>query len=89
MYYHFKIHRDPDGLWAECIELEGCVTQGDNDAHLKEMMCEALNLHLDEPEDSDIVFPLPDPDLQGEDIVEVSVEPRIAQKVKLNNRQPM
>lgn len=27
MQYHFRIHKDQDGLWAECVELPGCMTQ--------------------------------------------------------------
>jgi len=42
MYYHFKIHKEPDGYWAECIELEGCVTQGDSLDELQKNMEEAL-----------------------------------------------
>jgi predicted RNase H-like HicB family nuclease len=30
MKYHFKIHREKAGFWAECLELDGCVTQADN-----------------------------------------------------------
>ena len=29
MEYHFKIHKEKNGYWAECIELSGCNTQGD------------------------------------------------------------
>ncbi len=28
MKYHFKIHKEGKGFWAECLELEGCITQG-------------------------------------------------------------
>lgn len=78
MYYHFKIHKDTDAIWAECIELNGCSTQGDNKEHLMEMMKEALNLFLDEPADSVIDLPLPDDKIKGKNIVRVPVEPSIA-----------
>jgi len=78
MYYHFKIHKDADAIWAECIELSGCSTQGENEKHLKEMMKEALNLYLDEPADSAIDLPLPDDKIKGKNIVRVPVEPSIA-----------
>lgn len=81
MTYHFRIH-DEDGLWAECIELEGCVTQGKNRAELEKNMREALNLYLEEPESSSVVFPLPDsrPD---PGVVPVEVEPEVAFALKL------
>ena len=44
--YHFRIH-DEDGLWAECIELTGCVTQGRDRVELDGNMPEALNLFPD------------------------------------------
>lgn len=79
MKYHFQIHEDPDGLWAECIELKGCITQSSKDTmdDLFEMMEEALNLYLDEP-DPKIIFPLPDDTCKGSKIVEVHVQPKIA-----------
>lgn len=78
MYYHFKIHKEKDGYWAECIELKGCVTQGNSFKELEKNMEEALNLYLDEPDNSDVVFPLPNDEIEGEDIVEVPVNPKIA-----------
>lgn len=80
MYYHFKIHDDPDGLWAECVELEGCVTQSENDTmeDLQNNMVEALNLYLDEPVSSKIIFPYPDDSIRGKNIEKVAVEPGIA-----------
>ena len=29
MKYHFKIHKEKGGFWAECLELVGCSTQAD------------------------------------------------------------
>lgn len=77
MKYHFKIHKEKKGFWAECLELD-CVTQGDNRKHLDEMMKEMLVAVLDEPPESKYIFPLPDSSLKGRNIVEVSLEPRIA-----------
>ncbi|NPV02156.1 MAG: type II toxin-antitoxin system HicB family antitoxin [Brevinematales bacterium] len=79
MNYHFRIHKESDGLWAECIELEGCVTQSEKGTmdDLLNNMTIALNLYLDEP-DYDMRFPSPDKNLAGDDIVEVPVEPGIA-----------
>ncbi len=30
MYYHIKIYKEPDGYRAECVELEGFVSQGNS-----------------------------------------------------------
>jgi len=78
MYYHFKIHKEADGYWGECIELEGCVTQGDSLEELQKNMEEALNLYLDGPYNSDITFPMPNKEAKGRNIVEVPVLPKIA-----------
>ena len=89
MYYHFKIHKESDGYWAECVELEGCVTQGDSFDELQTNMEEALNLYLDEPDNLDVTFPLPDKIVKGEKIIEVSVHPKIgfALKMRLLRKQ--
>jgi antitoxin HicB len=78
LIYHFKIHKQDKGFWAECLELEGCVTQGDDRKHLYEMMRDALAAYLDEPEDSKQVFPMPKSSMRGRNIVQVAVEPRVA-----------
>ena len=77
MKYHFKIHKEKKGYWAECLELKGCYTQAGSLKVLKANMAEALNLYLDEPEDSKVVFPLPDKKLSGRNIVEISGDKRI------------
>ena len=77
MYYHFNIHKEADGYWGECTELEGCVTQGDTLEELQKNMGEALNLYLDEPDNSDITFPIPNKEVKGENIVEVPGESNI------------
>lgn len=88
MKYHFRVHKDDDGMWAECIELVGCITQSENAAmeELMKNMEEALNLYLDEP-DQKIVFPLPDDSVKGNDIILVSVEPRIAFAIALRHER--
>lgn len=78
MKYHFKIHRESSGLWAECIELEGCHTQGDTRAELVRNMEEALNLHLSEPQSSRLIFPRPKTHISGKDIVAIDVYPSVA-----------
>jgi predicted RNase H-like HicB family nuclease/DNA-binding XRE family transcriptional regulator len=86
MKYHFKIHREKNGFWAECLELDGCITQADNREELYRNCEEALNLFLEEPGDSKIIFSLPNDLLSDEkDIIKIQVEPEIALAVLLRN----
>ena len=79
MKYHIRIHKEKGGFWAECIELSGCITQGDSIEELCDNMEEALNLYIEEPEDSKMQAPLPNPKLAtSKTVVEVPVEPSIA-----------
>ena len=77
MTYHFRIH-DEDGLWAECIELEGCNTQGENLSELEKNMRETLNLYLEEPAASTVVFPPPSSEFFGSAVQSVEVDPAVA-----------
>jgi predicted RNase H-like HicB family nuclease/DNA-binding XRE family transcriptional regulator len=86
MYYHFKIHREGNGYWAECCELDGCVTQGDTLDELYRSCEEALNLYLEEPGDSKIIFPLPDEAFDdNKKLIKITVNPEIALAVLLRN----
>jgi predicted RNase H-like HicB family nuclease len=79
MKYHFKIHKEKDGFWAECLELDGCATQADSKEDLFKNMQEALNLYLQEPPDSSYLAPLPKKRMTKiPNVVEVLVEPEIA-----------
>ena len=79
MKYHFRIHKEGQGYWAECIELSGCFTQADSRDELNENMQEALNLYIDEPQDSKRLAALPDESITpSRSIVEVQVDPAIA-----------
>lgn len=78
MKYHFKVHKDGKGFWAECLEIEGCLTQGENKEHLSAMMKDALEAILSAPEDSKWILPLANPALGGKNVVEVSPDPGIA-----------
>jgi len=82
MTYHFRIH-DEDGLWAECIELGGCVTQGKDRLELEKNMHEALNLYLEEPESSTVIFPVPASEPIGANVVAVEVDPSVAFSLQL------
>lgn len=79
MKYHFKIHKENEGLWAYCLELDGCFTQADTRDELYISMHEALNLYLDEPEDSKSSFPLPKKRVKKTPtVVEVTVDSKVA-----------
>jgi predicted RNase H-like HicB family nuclease/DNA-binding XRE family transcriptional regulator len=79
MKYHFKVHKEGGGFWAECLELEGCVTQGNTIEELNEMMQDALNLYISEPEGSTRLAKLPDESIKkSKNIVEVPVDSEIA-----------
>lgn len=79
MKYHFKIHKEGKGYWAECIELSGCFTQADSMEELRNNMEEALNLYIEEPTDSKRLAALPDDSISlSRSIVEVQVDPAIA-----------
>lgn len=79
MRYHFKIHKEKGSFWAECIELPGCVTQGNTKEELYANMHEALNLYIEESEDSQYLAPLPKKLIKcNPGLVEVSVDPSVA-----------
>jgi len=88
MMYHFKTHKGNKGFWAECCELEGCVTQAATIEELYLNCKEALNLYLDEPNDTKIVFPLPDDSLDNDNnLIKIEVEPEIALAVLLRTTE--
>ncbi|MCC6127579.1 MAG: type II toxin-antitoxin system HicB family antitoxin [Chlamydiae bacterium] len=79
MRYHFKVHKEKKGFWAECVELPGCITQGDTREELYANMQEALNLYLEESEDSEYLAPLPKTSIKvGRSIIGVPVDPSVA-----------
>ncbi len=79
MRYHFKVHKEKEGFWAECIELPGCVTQADTKEDLKINMQEALNLYLEEVEDYEYLAPMPKVSIKEKrNVIEVPVDPSVA-----------
>lgn len=78
MFYHFKVYKEKNGYWAKCIELDGCRTEGDTMDELRTNMEEALNLYLDEPGESKILFQLPKDNIRGKNIEKVPVKPQLA-----------
>ncbi|MGB4405709.1 MAG: type II toxin-antitoxin system HicB family antitoxin [Sphaerochaeta sp.] len=87
MKYHFRIHQDENGgYWAEGIELPRCVTQGDTLQALTAYLKDVLNLYLDEPQGSNVTFPLPDESIEENDsIVSIPVDSRIAVSIMMKN----
>ncbi len=78
MKYHFKIHKEGKGFWTQCIELAGCITEADSMDELQRNMQEALNLYVEEPEDSKELAHLPDESLQvTRNIVEIPLNAKI------------
>lgn len=79
MKYHFKIHKEGKGFWAQCVELSGCITEADSINELHKNMQEALNLYVGEPEDSKDLAQLPNESIRiTRNIVEVTLDPQIA-----------
>jgi|APFre7841882654_1041346.scaffolds.fasta_scaffold91348_2 predicted RNase H-like HicB family nuclease len=79
MKYHFRVEKEKKGFSAQCIEFEGCVTQGDSMKELVANMEEALNLYVFEPEDSKELVSLPDKKIKASaHIIEVPLDPEIA-----------
>ncbi len=78
MRYHFKVTKEKQGYSAVCVELPGCVTQGESKDELQKNMSEALHLFLEEPYDSKLVFAMPKKRVSGNGIAEIQVRPRVA-----------
>lgn len=79
MKYHFKVHKEEDGFWAQCVELEGCITEAETFEELQMKMQEALNLFVEEPENSKDLAALPDDSIKpSKTIVEVPLDTQIA-----------
>lgn len=87
MEYHFKIRREAEGYWGECVELKGCVSEGRTVDELKENLREALDLYLDEPEDSHLIVPMPRRHVRGKQVIAVPVDPQIALAVLLRQER--
>ncbi len=79
MKYHFKIHKEKNGYWAEGIEIPGAKTQADSPEELRRNMQQVLEMFLDDhPSNAEYIAPMPTPKLKGRNIVEVSPDPKIA-----------
>jgi predicted RNase H-like HicB family nuclease/DNA-binding XRE family transcriptional regulator len=86
MTYHYTVYKEDKGFWAECVELSGCVTQAESFEELEKQCKEALNLYLEEPRDSKMVFPLPNESLDYDRaLIKAEVDPEIALAVLLRH----
>ena len=85
MKYHFKTHREGHIHWAECLELASCLAEAHTELELLDSMHEALNVYLSEPESPKTLFPMPKKHPIGGQLVQVSVEPKIAWVTLLRN----
>jgi predicted RNase H-like HicB family nuclease len=66
MRYHFRIHKEDNGYWAECCELDGCFTQADTLEELEGACQEALEVHLYTPVGEERVIAPPNAALDTE-----------------------
>ena len=79
MIYHFKVHKEKGGFWAQGIELPECFTQADSMEELQVNMQQALNLSIEEPCNSEDLAELPRVlRKKSKNRVEVAVDPLIA-----------
>lgn len=81
MDYHFKIHKDKESgfFWAQCIELEGCLTQAETWATLVINMQDALHMYIQEQPNSEDIAVLPNKAIRcTRSIMKVPVNPEIA-----------
>lgn len=79
MLYHFRVHKEGKGFWAQCIELEGCITQASDRDELETNMREVLDLYIQEPDDSKDLAALPDDSIRiAKNVVEVPLDPEVA-----------
>jgi len=79
MKYHFKVKKEKLGFSAQCIELPGCITEGDTSQELYVNMQEALNLYIEEPDNASDLAKLPDQSIkESKTVIAVPVDHLIA-----------
>lgn len=77
--YHFSYKIDEDGIWGNCCEVPDLYAQGNSVDDFKKNCEEALNLMLEEPEDSQIEFNLPEKKYdKKKNTIQVPVYPEVA-----------
>jgi predicted RNase H-like HicB family nuclease len=79
MKYHFSYKIDDDGIWGNCCEVPELYAQADTLDDFKKNCEEALNLMLEEPEDSKVEFGLPEKKYdKKKNTIQVPVYPEVA-----------
>jgi predicted RNase H-like HicB family nuclease len=51
--YTIIVHKEEDGFWGECKEIEGCFAQAKTIEELKRMMAESIYLYFNNDKDID------------------------------------
>ena len=51
--YTIIIHKEEDGFWGECLEIEGCFAQAKTTEELIKMMTKAIHLYFNSDENID------------------------------------
>jgi len=51
--YTIIIHKEEDGFWGECKEIEGCFAQAKTIEELKKLMVESIYLYFNDNEEID------------------------------------
>ncbi len=46
--YTIIVHKEDEGYWAECLELEGCFAQAKSLEELKDFMINSIYLYLED-----------------------------------------
>ena len=84
MKYHFEVHEEEDGFWAECIELDSCFSEGNSLEELKVNLYEALEGVLVVDFKGKFAHPLPNPEFdENNDHLKIEVSPEVAFMVQL------
>lgn len=79
--YHFKIHKEGSGFWAQCLELPECLAEGSSKEELKKNMKIALNEYFLESERILRYVPPSAAFIKtGRSVVEVEVDPSVVRK---------
>ncbi|MGL1890142.1 MAG: type II toxin-antitoxin system HicB family antitoxin [Spirochaetaceae bacterium] len=66
MIYHFELHKEEDGFWAECVELDSCMSEGKTIDELKSNLKEALDGVLQTSFGHNFEHPMPQDELNND-----------------------
>ncbi|HOV15683.1 MAG TPA: type II toxin-antitoxin system HicB family antitoxin [Spirochaetota bacterium] len=81
MKYHFSFEEDErGGYWGECLEIQGCLSEGNNLEDFKKNLKEALDLCLECAlnDEEDFILPFDEKEIREKNnILEISPEPSL------------